>query len=204
MMPPIPLFTRRAGAGMAADVLAPTSLVLFVLLASAGLYWWHSAAMDARDATVAQAAMNRANLACKTDEAARQKALITQTGETLARGQAVAQVAQKKAQNIDEFFSKLERQADATKSQNPGAAVCSLSPERLRIWQAANAGADSGGGASRASAREPDGQASPVAPAQERSAARFGGQPSGGGEGLSPVGEPLLPAAGVFTGAPLR
>ena len=180
------------------------SLVVGLLLGALAFYAWHSGAIKASREATQQAAKDAADLACKTTETKRQSALITHTSETLARGKTVAQVAEKKAQSLDAFFDKLESRADYENKQNPVAAECSLSPERLRIWQEANAGAGGGIGAGGASAKQPDPKASSSATAQERPVAGAGGQSPRGGKGLPPAGDSVLPAAGVSTGAPLR
>lgn len=87
-----------------------------------------------------------------------------------------------------------------------GADVCVLPAERLRIWQAANAGgargADAGGGAA---ARQPADRAAAAAPAAQRDAEGAGAKPLERGGAVPPTGDTnLRPAAAPAAGAPER
>jgi hypothetical protein len=114
----------------------------------------------------------------------------------IARSQASGAAREVQRERIDARFRQLDRKA-AHAAPDPVDA-CVLPAERLRDWNAANAGASADLGAT---AEQPDDAASNAASSSLGPDARPGGQPPGGGAPLSPAGQPALPPAAVAAAA---
>lgn len=162
----------RAGAGQALIMLAAAAAAL-VLAYSVG---------RAQERLNCEAVQNQAQLKS-------QGQVITKAGADIKRADTVGRAREADSAHVDAFFNRLAEEAHHA----PTDAVdsCVLPAERLRLWAAANAGAFDYG----AAAGQRDGTASSAAAAALWPGARLGGQPPGGGQGLSPARQPVLPAA---------
>jgi hypothetical protein len=184
--------SRRHATGSAVLALIAT-LVLIALLAA--VYAWGRS--DGKAAC--QAAQTKTTAKAVTKQRVKTQADINRGARTGAQHEA-NQVA------LDTFFDHLAQ--EQTHAPSDPVDGCVLPADRLRLWNAANAGPQRA--AEDAAAAEPDGAATPVATSSLRRDARLGGEPPRGGEGLPPAGiadlwaarVPADPVAGVPGVAP--
>lgn len=132
--------------------------------------------------------------ATATAVASQASGVISQAASQVAHAQVTGTNAERARARITQHFNRLEQEA----RHDPPSPVdaCILPPDRLRRWAAANAG-DSAALApiERTTGAQPDHSASAAAASGIGPHAGSGGQPQGGGFGLSPTGQPVLSPA---------
>jgi hypothetical protein len=162
----------RAGAGQALIMLA-AAVAALVLAYTVG---------RAHERLSCEAVQSKAQLKS-------QGQVITQAGADIKRASRIGRAREADSAHVDAFFNRLAEEARHVPTDPVDS--CVLPDERLRLWADANAGAFDPG----ATASERDSAASAPAAAELWPDARLGGQPPGGGQGLSPARQPALPAA---------
>lgn len=134
-------------------------------------------------------------------EARRSRAADTQA--TLRRAQKSGAQHEASRTALDTLFDQLDKEARHEAAQSQTAAdgdLCVLPAERLRLWQAANAGLRAR--LENPSTSEPSASAPSAATGLQWPPRGFGIQPPGGGQSLSPARQPNVQSAPVFGASP--